>query len=94
VSAETLQAIEDAIVAHHRASTTHDKPERSGALVTGWVVGYEISNIVDIGEPEGSVLGFANDCVASDSSPNLLSSLASWAADEIRRGINGSDIDE
>lgn len=96
MSAQTLQAIQDAIVAHHSATTDEtEKPERAGALITAWVVGYELGNFVDVGEADGGqVFGYANDYVTSDASPNLLTHLAQWVATEIDAGINGADDDD
>lgn len=95
MSAQTLADLETAIIAHHRDITDADeKPERAGAIVPAWVVGYEIRNIVDLGGEEGNVLGFANDYIASDTSPNLTAFLAHWAGDAIAEQINGTDQDD
>jgi hypothetical protein len=85
MSSATLDAIEAAILAHHRDTTDpEEKPERFGAVVTGWVVSYETSNIVDVGEEDGGkVIGYTNDYVASDTSPNQIVNLAHWAGDQI-----------
>ena len=84
MSVETLKAIEDAIVAHHRDTASPDNPERGSAIVTAWVVGYEFANIVDVGaEHGGHVMGYANEYITSDSSPNALAHVAHWAGDVI-----------
>lgn len=95
MSVQTLQAIEDAIRAHHIDTCDPDKPERQSAIVTAWVIGYEIANIVDVGESHGgSVMGYANEYVMADSSPNTLAHLAQWVAGEIDANINGGNDDE
>lgn len=84
MSVQTLKAIEDALRAHHVATCDPDEPERGGAIITAWVVGYEMANIVDVGEDHGgSVMGYANEYVMSDSSPNTLAHLAHWAGETI-----------
>lgn len=84
MSVETLKAIEEAIIAHHQDTTDPDNPERSTAIVTAWVVSYEFANIVDVGEEHGgNVMGYANEYVMSDSSPNTLAHLAHWVGDLI-----------
>lgn len=93
MSIETLQAIEDAIIAHHR-DETEDNPDRMSAVVTSWVVGYEISNVIDFPDSGTSVVGYANSFVASDSSPNTIAHLAQWTADEVSSTINGADLDD
>jgi hypothetical protein len=94
VSVATLRAIEDAILAHHRETCDPEQPERASAVVTAWVVSYEIANVVDVGpEHGGSVLGYANSYVTSDCSPNTLAHLAHWAGDVIDGGIPGPDDD-
>ncbi|WP_213816241.1 hypothetical protein [Glaciihabitans sp. dw_435] len=90
MSAATLQAIEDAIAAHHRDTTDADqKPERFRAVISAWVVGYEISNIVQV--DGDAVIGYANDYIASDSSPNTLSSVSAWVSSRIGDTIAGAD---
>jgi hypothetical protein len=85
MSVATLEALEAAILAHHRDTTNaDDKPERFGAVVTGWIVSYETSNVVDVGEADGGhVIGFTNDYITSDTSPNQLVNLAHWAGDQL-----------
>lgn len=79
----TLEALEAAILAHHRDATDADsKPERAGAVITGWVIAYEFSNLVDI-EGEGTVVGFQNEYITSDGSPNQHTGLTQWAGSQI-----------
>ncbi|MWV50076.1 hypothetical protein GRS96_12430 [Rathayibacter sp. VKM Ac-2803] len=95
MSAQTLQAIEDAILAHHRETTdAAEKPERANAVITAWVVSYEISNLVDVGPADGgTVVGFHNEYITSDSSPNMHVSLADWAAGRIATDAFEDDDD-
>ncbi|MCJ1709243.1 hypothetical protein [Microbacterium sp. VKM Ac-2923] len=89
MSVQTLAAIEAAIIAHHRDTADSENVERATALVTRWVIGYEIANVVDVGEAEGGhVMGYANSYVMSDSSPNTLAHLAYWTGDVIDSEIN------
>lgn len=82
MSAETLRALEDAIAAHHRATAETD--ESASAIITAWVVGYEVANMVDVpDEHGGSVMGYANSYVTSDSSPNTLAHIAHWTGDVV-----------
>jgi hypothetical protein len=87
MSAPTVQAIEDAILAHHRATTDQDRPERAGAVITGWVVAYEFSNLVDVPGEASPVIGYQNEYIASDHSPNLHAGLTSWANDILRAEV-------
>lgn len=91
MSAQTLAALEAAILAHHRDTTdADDTPERAGAVIAGWVVGYEYSNLVDLGEEDGgTVVGFQNDYMTSDTSPNQVANLARWASKRISRDAFG-----
>lgn len=85
MSAQTIAAIEAAILAHHRDTTDPaEKPERAGAVITNWVVAYESSNLVDVGEADGgTVVGFTNDYITSDGSPNAHVGLATWAGSKV-----------
>lgn len=84
MSVQTLRAIEDAIRAHHEDTCDPGKPERRSSIITAWVIGYEIANVVDVGEAQGGhVMGYANEYVMSDSSPNTLAHLAHWTGDLI-----------
>lgn len=95
MSAQTLQAIEDAIRAHHEDTCDPEKPERRSAIITAWVVGYEMANVVDVGESHGGhVMGYANEYVMSDSSPNTLAHLAHWAGDLIEDELLRTGDDE
>lgn len=92
MSVQTLAALEAAIIAHHRDTADPENVERATAIVTSWVIGYEIANVVDVGEAEGgNVMGYANSYVTSDSSPNTLAHLAYWTGDVLDAGINGGD---
>lgn len=92
MSAQTIQAIEDAVKAHFAATlNADDNPERKSAVVIDWVVGYTISNIVDV---DGvSVVGFHNDYTSPDTNPNFQAHLAMWVADEISSILHGGDDD-
>lgn len=90
MSAQTLADLEAAILAHHRdTADAEDTPERAGAVITGWVIGYEFSNLVDLGDEDGTVVGFQNDYVTSDTSPNQVANLARWASKQITRDAFG-----
>lgn len=92
MSAKTLADLEAAIIAHHRDTTEGDRTERHNAVVTSWVIGYELSNIVEVdGE---SVVGYSNDYTTSEGSPNTHASLSYWVANEITAGFNGGDEED
>lgn len=85
MSAETLQAVEDAIAAHHRDECADEDGPRANAVVTSWVVAYEFSNVVDVyGE---HIVGYMNEYIRSDGSPNGHIALAGWASNQIDSDI-------
>lgn len=94
MSRDTLKDVEAAILAHHRDTTDPaDKPERFNAVITGWVVVYEFSNLVDVPGESEPVIGFQNEYIASDSSPNLLTGLTVWGGQAISEILDAEDTD-
>lgn len=81
MSAETLQAVEDAIRAHH-ADVSDD-----GGMLTAWVVGYEMSEVTDDG------IDFTSDYIAAPVSPHHAGAIAAWASASILESIEMPDDD-
>lgn len=81
MSAETLQAVEDAIRAHH-ADLSDDK-----SMITAWVVGYEASSFTDDG------IDYTSDYIASPVSPHHAGSIAAWTSASILESIEMPDDD-
>lgn len=82
MSEKTLKDLEAAIIAHHLDLTEDKSSPRGSAVVTGWVVAYEYSNLVDV-DGAGMVVDFQNDYVTSDGSPNQHVGLVHWAVGEL-----------
>jgi hypothetical protein len=88
VSAETLRGIEDAIRAHFESTFDDDTNEsRRSAVVIDWVVGYTVSNIVEVDGRK--VVGFHNEYTSPDTNPNSQAYLAEWVAGEIDELMHG-----
>lgn len=82
MSAATVQAIEDAIVAHFNDSIDDDSTtSRRGAVVLNWVAGYTLSNIVEVDGK--TVVGYLNEHVAPGGDPNAAVALARWVGADI-----------
>lgn len=93
MSAETLRGIEDAIRAHFESTFDGDTNEpRRGAVIIDWVVGYTVSNIVDVDGRQ--VVGFRNEYTSPDTNPNAQAYLAEWVAAEIDDVIRGRVQDD
>lgn len=88
MSAETLQAVEDAIRAHHRATCIDSESPGATAVITSWVVAYEYSNIVNVNGDH--VVGYKNEYIHSGGSPNAHIALAGWASNQIDADMFGS----
>lgn len=93
MSAQSLQNLEDAIRAHFTATLAEDDgPERQSAIVIDWVIGYTISNIVDVdGE---NVVGYHNEYAAADSNPNSQAHLAQWVSNQISYTLDPNNDDD
>lgn len=90
MSAATHAALEQAIEQHFLGELTDDaSEERRTAMVINWVVGYTISNVVDVnGE---SVVGYRNGSFSALGDPNAAAHLAGWVSDDIARVLDGDD---
>lgn len=86
MSAQTLQAIEDAVQAHYAESYGDEE----AGHVTSWGVVWEARKIDDEGE-----LAYRTNYAASEGSPHLAASLYAWAAATVTEAIwSDSDDDE
>jgi|GEM_PF-3863316 len=78
--------LEAAIETYFRAEVADlDNEAVQTAVVTSWVVGYEISNVVD------DSIGYANRSIESLGSPNTHANLGDWIARNQRRFIGGEE---
>lgn len=77
-----LAMVEQSIQAYHTAWLGPDSPRSGkGDVVIGWVVGYTVSNVIDV---EGEdVVGYANMHIAPLGNPNGHIGLAMWVAEDI-----------
>lgn len=93
MSARTLDALEDAIRDHFLDTMDEDATDdRKSAVLIDWVVGYTISNIVEV---EGkNVVGFSNDYIAADSNPNGQVTLAHWTGEQISYALDPNNADD
>lgn len=93
MSAETLRGIEDAIRTHFESTFDEDTLEvRRGAVIIDWVVGFTVSNIVDVDGRQ--VVGFHNEYTSPDTNPNSQVYLAQWVAEEISDIVHGRVDDD
>lgn len=82
MSADTLRGIEDAIRAHFESTFDGEtREERRTAVIVDWVVGFTVSNIVEVDGRQ--VVGFHNEYTSPDTNPNSQVALAQWVSDEI-----------
>lgn len=93
MSADTIRGIEDALRAHFASTFDQDTHEsRRNAVIIDWVVGYTVSNIVDVDGRQ--VVGFHNEYTSPDTNPNSQAYLAQWISDELDDVIHGRTIDD
>jgi len=80
---DLVDAIEEAIRAWFEDSHSDEEHPRNakGDVVVDWVVGFTISNVVDVDGRE--VVGYANMHIAPLGNPNAHVALAAWVADDI-----------
>lgn len=82
MSDATIRAIEEAIDAHFRSSFDENTKEaRRGAVIINWVVGFTISNVVEVDGDEH--VGYSNDWYAAPGDPNAAVALAAWVSEDI-----------
>jgi hypothetical protein len=81
VSVQTKQALEAAITAHYLSEAQDDNEYRQNAVVVDWIVGFTVSNVVDV-DGVGTV-GYANGFDSADVNPNGQAYLAQWVSLEI-----------
>ena len=94
MSAATLKAVEDAIEAHFRDTMSEGaSAERRGSIIVNWVVGYTISNVVNV-PGHGPTMGYSNDYITADADPNAQRGLAEWLSEEIASAVNSPDDDD
>ncbi|ROS28905.1 hypothetical protein EDF22_0637 [Rathayibacter sp. PhB127] len=91
MSAETKRALAEAIEAHYRSDAEGDVPERETAVVVDWVVGYTVSNVVNIDGDD--TVGYANGYDSQDTNPNSQAYLAQWVATRIGDLLEGDRDD-
>jgi hypothetical protein len=89
MSAETKQNLEAAILAHFRSEAENDNEYRQSAVVVDWIVGYTVSNLVDV--DGASTVGYANGYDSADVNPNGQAYLAQWVSLEIAAMLETDD---
>lgn len=88
MSVQTLQNLETAIREHFESTFDEDTNDsRRTAVVIDWVVGYTVSNIVDVDGRQ--VVGFHNEYTSPDTNPNSQAYLAHWVSRHIDDALNG-----
>lgn len=93
MSAETLRHVEEAIRAHFQDTFDADTAdERRTAVIIDWVVGYTVSNIVDV--DGANVVGYHNDYISADSNPNAQAHLAQWVSSQIAYVLDPTEDDD
>lgn len=93
MSDKTLNDVEEAIRAHFYDELSDPEHPRHGKgdMVIDWVVGFTVSNIVDVDGKD--VVGYANRHIAPLGNPNSHVALAAWVADDINSIMHPDDED-
>jgi hypothetical protein len=89
---DLYQQLEEVISAIHK-NEYEDNEDTRDAVVTSYVVSYEYSNVVDV---DGTgVVGYANNWLIGDGSPNTAANIAHWTSRAINMHLfNAGDEDE
>lgn len=87
MSGDLTDKVEDAIREWFEDSIKNHPREGKGDVVIDWVVGFTVSNIVEVedddDESKADVVGYANWLITPLGNPNAHIGLARWVVDEI-----------